>query len=105
MKRALSKHYADWLSGRPEAEYILEPSGTRSNYWLNALFMRSKQERDELLAQTNKCGVMTRPMWTPMNTLPMYKNCQQFNLSHSKLVEETLVCIPSSVTPDFSASC
>ena len=96
-KRRLARHYEEWLIEWPEFEFFREPSGARSNYWLNAISTPDKSIRDNLLDQTNGLGIMTRPMWTPMNTLPMYENCQQFHLDNAHSIESTFVNIPSSV--------
>ena len=96
-KRRLARHYEEWLTKWPEFQFFREPSDARSNYWLNAISTPDKSARDDLLDQTNKLGIMTRPMWTPMNTLPMYENCQQFHLDNAHSIESTFVNIPSSV--------
>ena len=96
-KRSLAAYYAEWLDGWPRANFFTEPGGVRSNYWLNAILLQDRKTRDEFLGRTNECGIMTRPMWTPMHTLPMYENCQCFNLDNADLIESTLVNIPSSV--------
>ena len=96
-KRRLARHYEEWLVEWPEFQFFREPSGARSNYWLNAISTPNKSIRDNLLDRTNGLGIMTRPMWTPMNTLPMYENCQQFHLDNAHSIESTFVNIPSSV--------
>jgi len=45
---------------------------------------------------------MTRPIWTLMNKLPMYKNCQCYHLKNTKWLDERVVSIPSSVTFDIN---
>jgi|TARA_B100000959_G_scaffold9550_1_gene9638 aminotransferase in exopolysaccharide biosynthesis len=95
-KRSLAKYYAEWLGKWPQATFFTEPAGTRSNYWLNAILLRDRATRDEFLGRTNERGIMTRPMWTPMYTLPMYQNCQRFSLDNADLIESRLVNIPSS---------
>jgi len=74
-------------------------AGTTPNFWLNALVMNSVQERDEFLTFTNAQGVMTRPIWKLMTTLPMFAHCQHDGLENSHWLEERVVNIPSSV-PD-----
>ena len=96
-KRELAKYYSEWLGQWPQAIVFMEPDGARSNFWLNAISLPDQDVRDEVLRRTNEFGVMTRPMWTPMNTLPMYQDCQQFNLNNVQAIESTFVNIPSSV--------
>ena len=95
-KRNLADYYRNWFRKWSDASFVLEPTEARSNYWLNAILLPDHCARDEFLARTNERGVMTRPMWTPMNTLPMYRGCQQFNLVNSPRIEARLVNIPSS---------
>ena len=95
-KRGLAKRYQQWFADK-EPELVLEPLGTRSNYWLNAILLKDKEERDSFLKYTNERGVMTRPMWTPMHTLPMYQNCQRGDVTIAENIESRLVNIPSSV--------
>ena len=95
-KRALASRYQNWFK-KFEVPFILEPSDARSNYWLNAVLLADIEERDSFLKYTNDHGVMTRPMWTPMHTLPMYQNCARGDLSISESIESRLVNIPSSV--------
>lgn len=68
-----------------------------SNHWLNAIILNSKKDRDNFLTKTNQSKVMTRPIWTLMNKLPMFLDCQNDGLENSKFLEERLVNIPSSV--------
>ena len=95
-KRNLAKYYSKWLDEWLQARFFTEPAQARSNYWLNAILLPDRAARDEFLGRTNDCGIMTRPMWTPMHTLPMYQNCQRSNLDNAELIENTLVNIPSS---------
>ena len=95
-KRQLSSVYAEWLDDYADIRFFSEPAKARSNYWLNAIFLPNKESRDDLLKRANECGVMTRPMWTPMTTLTMYKDCQQYELVNTFQIEDTLVNIPSS---------
>jgi len=78
-------------------EWISEPAGARSNYWLNAVILDSLVERDAFLEYTNAYGVMTRPIWRLMSELPMYRDCWNDGLEMSRWLEQRVVCLPSSV--------
>ena len=73
--------------------------GNKANHWLNTIVLDSKQERDRFLKATNDNGVMTRPIWTLMSKLPMFKDCQNDGIKNSLWLEDRVVNIPSSV-PD-----
>ena len=95
-KRKLADHYENFFRNT-EYLFFKEPKNSKSNYWLNIIFLKNKQQRDEFLDITNKNGVMTRPTWKLMNELEMFKNCQSVNLKNAKYLEERIVNIPSSV--------
>ena len=59
--------------------------------------LKDIKKRDEFLDYTNANDVMTRPIWTLMNKLPMFKNCQNDGLKNSLFLEERVVNIPSGV--------
>jgi perosamine synthetase len=73
--------------------------GHQSNNWLNAIILDSKLKRDTFVLETNNSGVMTRPIWTLMSKLEMFKDCQCGNLENSLWLEDRVANIPSSV-PD-----
>ncbi len=77
--------------------FFTEPKDCRSNYWLNAIILESKKQRDEFLEITNKNSIQTRPVWTLMYKLPMYKNYFKVDTPNAEYIEERLVNIPSGV--------
>ncbi|TWC21842.1 aminotransferase in exopolysaccharide biosynthesis [Pseudomonas sp. SJZ085] len=99
-KRELASSYAQALKGS-DLQFVTEPEGCRSNYWLNAVICDNKTQRDELLKATNDSGVMTRPIWRLMNHLPLYANCLRGDLSNSEWLSARIVNLPSSVVPEI----
>lgn len=95
-KRGLAAAYQDVLTGS-SLQFVKEPEGCRSNYWLNAVICENKAQRDELLKKTNQQGVMTRPIWALMNHLGMYQGCVRGDLSNAEWLEARVVNLPSSV--------
>jgi perosamine synthetase len=95
-KRITSNVYKDFFQNM-DIEYFTEPEDCKSNYWLNAIILPNKEERETFLEFTNENGVMTRPIWQLMNRLPMFKDCQRDDLVNSIWFEERVVNIPSSV--------
>lgn len=76
---------------------VSERNGTRSNYWLNALLLDDLGSRNRLLEYCNAAGIMTRPVWRLMSSLPMFADCQHDGLEVSQWLEDRIVNIPSSV--------
>lgn len=73
--------------------------GSKANYWLNAIVLESKCNRDEFLEYTNTNGVMTRPIWKLMSELDMFQDCQTDGLKNSLWLQDRVVNVPSSI-PD-----
>lgn len=94
-KEGLFKQYQSCLS---KFQLLTPPvSTTRWNFWLMSLKLVSRDFRDVFLESTNKKGIMTRPIWNLLHTLPMYKNCFSDEMTNSIELESTIVNIPSSV--------
>ncbi len=100
-KRAIAEQYKKFFVEYEGQGYrfIPEPEGCRSNYWLNAILVPDREERDFILEKCNKAGVMVRPVWSLLSGLPMYKNCQRDSLATAAYLEERLVNLPSGVRP------
>lgn len=95
-KRELAHKYIDFFSSQ-NISFISELSESKVNYWLNAVVLNDKEQRDLFLKETNGVGVMTRPIWALMNTLEMFKTCQCTDLSNALWLEDRIVNIPSGV--------
>jgi perosamine synthetase len=95
-KRSLANRYNNWFENM-DYEFIIEPEKSSSNYWINAFLAKDRIDRDKLLKYTNQNNVMTRPAWTPMHYLKMYKDNLKTDLSVTESIEERLVNLPSSV--------
>jgi perosamine synthetase len=96
-KRALAGRYSDAIKAVSGASFALEPENCRSNYWLNAILLDddSGQSRDEILAATNSKGIMTRPAWTLMHELRMYRDCPRGEMGVSESLSRRIVNVPS----------
>ncbi len=101
LKRELAEKYIAFFKNT-EFEFFTEPENCQSNYWLNIILTKNREQRDELLEYTNKNGVMTRPIWELMNRLTMFKDCQTDDLSNSIWFADRVVNIPSAaVIPGY----
>jgi perosamine synthetase len=97
-KRRLAARYQSAFEGIGGIRFFTEPSFAKSNYWLNALLLDEAcaAERDTVLEKTNDKGIMTRPAWTLMNQLPMFKDCPAMDLGCAGNLSKRLINIPSS---------
>ncbi len=96
IKRNLAARYSAFFAEKG-VPFVSEPEGATSNYWLNAIILESREERDSFLKYSNDKGVMSRPIWRMMTELEMFKNCQHDGLENSLWLEDRVVNIPSSV--------
>lgn len=99
-KRDLAEKYRQAFAAVGGVRFFTESEHSQSNYWLNTLLLdeSSSVKRDELLVLTNESGIMTRPTWTLMHKLTMYKDCSRMELSVAESLERRLINIPSSAT-------
>lgn len=95
-KRLLAGHYEQFFKDS-FMQFITEPEHCRSNYWLNGVMCEDLRQRDALLDASNQAGVMTRPLWEPMNQLPMFNKAPIGDLTNTKWLVDRVVNLPSSV--------
>lgn len=98
-KRTLAKKYQEAFDGLEGVTLFTEQSFVRSNYWLNALILADEHaaKRDEILESTTQNGIVTRPVWDLLHTLPMYRDCPRMDLSTAESLARRVINIPSSV--------
>ncbi len=95
-KRKIAERYNSFFE-KNNINFLKERDSTFSNYWLNAIILQDREERDDFLKYSNEKDVMTRPIWKLMNKLEMFKNCPKGDLSNAEWLEDRVVNIPSSV--------
>lgn len=95
-KRELSEKYKAFFETQT-FDFVQEPKDSQSNHWLHAVILKDRAQRNAFLDLTNANGVMTRPIWTLMNKLDMFKDAQCSDLTNSQWLEDRVVNIPSSV--------
>ncbi len=97
-KRALAGRYRQAFADSEHFEFVGEPTGATSNYWLNAIRLRKGglDARDRALTVTNEAGYQCRPAWVPLHRLPMYGAAPRAPLPIAEDLYAHLVNIPSS---------
>ena len=58
IKREIAEKYNDFFKNS-DIEFVTEPSNAKSNYWLNAIILKDRNERDKFLEATNAKGILT----------------------------------------------
>ena len=97
-KRILAKKYAEGFTSAGSMQFVTEPHGTTSNYWLNTIRLNKPDLglRDELLVAARANGYMCRPAWNLLHTLPMYESSPRAKLPVAQNLWQSLINIPSS---------
>jgi perosamine synthetase len=96
IKRNTAQLYADFFAANG-VHFFTEQENCKVNYWLNCVILKDRQEREAFLEFSNGNGVMTRPIWTLMNKLPMFGNSPKTSLEGAQWLEDRVVNIPSSI--------
>ncbi len=96
-KRLLANKYKEFFK-KSDIVFVTELENSKSNYWLNTIILKDRQQRDLLLDEANSKGVMVRPIWVLVSKLSIFKNAQNGDLTNSEWLEQRVVNIPSSVT-------
>ena len=95
-KRETAEKYRNFFDSIGQS-FFLEPAGAHANYWLNAIILADRTEREAFLQYSNDNGVQTRPVWTLMHKLPPYAACSRTEMPNAEWLEDRVVNIPSSV--------
>ena len=97
-KRALAHRYHDAVAPLDGVAAVIEPEGTESNYWLNAVLLSPGNEalRDEVHTLCHGRGIMTRSAWMPLPSLPIYAHCPSMPVPVTESVYRRLIKLPSS---------
>jgi perosamine synthetase len=97
-KRKLAERYLEMFDGIAGARIFREPQGAHGNYWLNTLVLDGEfaGDRDRLLGELHAHGVRSRPLWTPMHLLPMYRDCPRAPLPVAEDMHARCINLPSS---------
>jgi len=81
---------------RVTVQFAHETANTESNYWFKTLITENEHWCDDWVGQTNKLGVMARPVWTLMHQLKMNKDALFADISNTKYFFERLINALSS---------
>ncbi|MFC5588752.1 LegC family aminotransferase [Sporosarcina soli] len=95
-KRQLTEIYQNMVNSLDSVSLFKEPAYTKGNYWLQTLMLEEQHDRDAILDCLNENGVMSRPIWTPMDELELYKKMPKADLTVTKQLKTSLINIPST---------
>lgn len=97
-KRRLAAAYQAAFTAVPEVNFLMEPPGTESNYWLATLLLAPDQAgaRDAILQAAHTAGFLCRPAWDLLHRQPMYAECPRMPLATVEALAPRILNLPSS---------
>lgn len=97
-KKLLHKFYKQKFAKLKFCKINTPIKGSQSNNWLQAIILNEGEEslRNKILELTNKNKIQTRPVWSLLHKMKLYKNCPKMDLRNAIKIEKRIVNIPSS---------
>ena len=99
IKRQNHRTYKNSLSGNSDCSLFCPPKHSQSNHWLNMVSFSDRVIRrtslGEIIKILNDNGIQSRPMWTLLHQLPMYKDRCFVSLKNSKDIHSRSLMLPS----------
>lgn len=66
-----------------------------SNYWLNAVLLKTKAEREKLRLAFNEANIESRPLWKPMHLQPVFEKYPYYGGNIAESLFAKGLCLPS----------
>lgn len=100
-KRCTQSYYEELLRDVDGVTLFSAAQHSDSNYWLNMVsfdesVVSQRGSLRDLVEFFGEKGIQTRPMWTLLNTLPMYRKCFSMPQPNSEWIHSRSLTIPSS---------
>jgi len=95
IKKKVYQRYEEFFNNH-DCDLIKPIDKASSNHWLNSIVTKTSADKEKLLKDAVAKKIMARPIWELMSDLPMYKDCQQSDLSNSRYFADHVVSLPSS---------
>ncbi|MCF8218609.1 MAG: aminotransferase class I/II-fold pyridoxal phosphate-dependent enzyme [Bacteroidales bacterium] len=98
-RRRINQFYRELLEGYSHIEFLNEPRGHYSNYWLTTILMRdeenSQKPREYLRTELQKHKIECRPLWKPMHLQPVFMDYPAYTNGTSEELFDVGLCLPS----------
>jgi dTDP-4-amino-4,6-dideoxygalactose transaminase len=98
-RRAINNFYRELLKDYENIQFLNEPRGHFSNYWLTTILLkndeRSQQPREFLRTELAKHKIECRPLWKPMHMQPVFRDFPSYTNGTAEDLFNTGLCLPS----------
>jgi len=78
-------------------EFVKKPANSESNFWLQAVRLKNKKEKNFLQNFLYKKKIQTRSIWKPNHLFNHLKKYPKMNLDNSLKLYNTIINVPSSI--------
>jgi len=96
-KTRLHEHYVKAFETVGGVRLLRGRAGTKPNHWLNTLVIEQQESSvDALLTAAHADGLLMRPVWDLLPTLPYFADCVSAPLPNATWLAERTVNLPSS---------
>ena len=98
-KRKIARNYMKFFDQNETDlyQFVREPAGCRSNYWLNSVIVADRADGERLLKECNQAGIHLRPAWELLHRLPPFTGCGRGPLVRAEELAPRLINLPSGV--------
>jgi dTDP-4-amino-4,6-dideoxygalactose transaminase len=94
-RRKNFEFYKKHLSHFEDIKFLEEPEQFYSNRWITCIETASFEQREKIRLELLKDDIESRPLWKPMHTQPIFKECLHFTNGTSEHLFEKGLCLPS----------
>ena len=97
-KKAINRFYRGSLSGLPGIEFMPEAPYGKSNCWLTVILITPEKfgvDREAVRLALEAENIESRPIWKPMHTQPVFKDCRIVGGDVSEDLFSRGLCLPS----------
>ena len=95
-KQAVAAHYHQALQEVGDVTFMQVEPGIQANQWLPTILTG---QQAQIFAACQKANIQVRPVWTPMNQLPMFQHHQYIHKNnHAAHIHSRSVSLPCSTS-------
>jgi aminotransferase in exopolysaccharide biosynthesis len=97
-KCSIDAFYRDNLKEVGDIKFQEVPAEVNPNCWLFTFYTNYTNKKNEILNALRENGIIARPLWTPMNQLPLFEDSTYYQKNdYSRDIHAHCLSIPSSV--------
>jgi perosamine synthetase len=96
IKRAHASLYRKLLAGIDGVEFLWEEPWAKSNFWFYTIKVPARCKKPLMKYLFSK-GIQVRPVWKLIHELPIYRDCEAYDIEYARDAYRTCVNLPCSV--------